>query len=269
MWAASRSIFVEIVTRRGTLRSLWHTEFQSRYATTAAGIVWAFIGPLSLIAIYTLVFSALIRTRVAGIPEGVGGFGFFVCSGMLVWLPLAQSLSTAPVSLLAHGATVKRFVLPPSLIPTTCVLNAMTDMVVMAVLFLLLIIGFRGIEWWRLPSLLPAVLLLLLLVQGLALASSALNLFGRDVSHALATLQTLWFFASPIAYPIDVLPDWLKWLQLANPLTGLLELFRWSLLTGPDPSPFLLLYSVVFCTLSYALGAFIFQETRRDFVDLL
>ena len=259
----------ELASRRTLTVGLWRNQARARYAGSAAGALWAIISPLALIVVYTIIFSALLKSRIPGIPEGFGGYGFFVFAGTLPWLLVSQTVSQAPSSLLDHGASLRRFLIPPTVVPGVVVMTALTDVAVAACLFAAILAPLGLLAPLRLPVLVLAVAGLALAAFGLALAASALNLYGRDVSHGIAAFLPFWFFASPIAYPLQALPVWLQHVLHANPLNGYVELFRWGLLGGAFPATGDLTWSVACSLAVFLAGAHVFQQTREDFVDLL
>lgn len=269
LFREGREVLEELASRRTLTLGLWRNQTRARYAGSAAGALWAVISPLALIVVYTIIFSALLKSRIPGIPAGFGGYGFFVFAGTLPWLLVSQTVSQAPSSLLDHGASLRRFLIPPTVVPGVVVLTALTDVAVAGCLFAAILTPLGLLAPLRLPVLLPAVACLALAAFGLALAASALNLYGRDVSHGIAAFLPFWFFASPIAYPLQALPDWLQHVLLANPLNGYVELFRWCLLAGPFPAPGALTWSLACSLAVFLAGAHVFQQTREDFVDLL
>ena len=266
--SAASAVLSEVVACRGVLWSLWRNEIRVRYAASAAGLIWALIGPLSLVAIYSIVFGSLLRARIPALDRP-GGYGSFVLSGTMPWLLVSHVMNQAPGNLLSQGPTLRRFAIPPAHIPATTVLTGLTDMLVASSLFLIYMAFLRQIDLVKLMVLFPAVALLCMMVFGLALGLSALNLYGRDVSHAIGAFLPFWFFWSPIAYAVPLLSPVLQVFVTLNPLTAFVRLFNWTFSIAPAPSLVEMVYSVSFALGAFLLGSFIHQETRKDFMDLL
>ncbi|MBI3893596.1 MAG: ABC transporter permease [Candidatus Wallbacteria bacterium] len=275
-----KALLAEVWSRRALVASLWRSDVLGRYANSAAGFIWAILAPLALIVVYTAIFSALLGARVPGgaggparplgspIPNGIG-FGFFVFAGMLPWMIVQQTAQNAPGSLLNHGATLRRFAIPPSVVPAAVVLSAVTDAAIAGALFVVVLAATGRLAPVRLLALAPAVALLAMMALGLGLAASALNLYGRDVAHAVAALLPFWFFATPVCYPSEALPLSLQWALALNPMDGFLQTARWAMVGGALPSVLAVVWSAAAAVGALALGAWIFQETRGDFADLL
>lgn len=244
-------------------------ELRARYAGSAGGLLWAVLSPLALIAVYAAVFGGLFDVSAPEIPARTGGFGFFVFAGLVPWLLVSRVAGQAPAVLLGHGAVIRRFRVPPALIPTSLLLVAAVEVALATVTFGSVLVGFAFTPSPPIGALLPGGVLLLSLSLGLALGLSAANVYGRDVGHFAASVLPFWFFATPIAYPASTLPAWLHPLLEANPLTGFAGACRWALLGSPPPSTAAV---VVSCVLSVAVleaGAAFFRAVEPDLVDLL
>ncbi|MBI4868363.1 MAG: ABC transporter permease [Candidatus Wallbacteria bacterium] len=264
-----KALLAEVWQRRALVGSLWKGDVLGRYANSAAGLLWAVFAPMGLIAVYVLLFSALLPSKVVGAGAVAGGFGFFVFAGMIPWLVVAGAAQNAPGCLLAHGATLRRFAIPPSVVPAAVVLSALTDAAVAGTLFGLALGASGRLAPLKLLALAPLAVFLVAMVYGLSLAVSALNLYGRDVAHAVSAALPFWFFATPVCYPAEALPAGLGWVLALNPMDGFVQAARWALIGSPVPGAAALAWSAVASLAALAAGAWVFQETRGDFADLL
>lgn len=262
------------------LRSLWgHRELIlqmtrrdviGRYKGSVLGIVWSFVTPICLLAIYTFVFSVVFNARWGGgEPESKTQFAILLFVGMIVHALFSETLLRAPGLIVANVSYVKKIVFPLEILPVVAmgasVFHSLISLFVLAGAVILL----NGFLPWT-TLWLPIVLLpMVILALGIAWMLASLGVFLRDVAQPIGLAMTILLFASPVFYPVTALPESLRpWLML-NPLTFIIEQARAVLIFGQLPYlPGLLLYTVVSLIFAWAGYAW-FQKTRKGFANVL
>lgn len=274
--AAARTI---VITPPGRLplpgwRELWEArevftrfgarDLKLRYRQTALGVVWVVIQPLLSAGIFSIVFGQIADLGSDGVPYFVFSF-----AGMLAWTLFNGIVSRAAPSLVNNQALVSKVFFPRMLVPLSSVLSVLVDFLVAGALMVVLLVWY-GIQP-GLPLLaLPAwILLVILLGSGLGLLTSALMVKFRDVAYVVPfALQTL-LYASPLAYSLSEVGDNIRWLFDLNPLTWILEGFRWSLLGLAQPPLWQMGAAVGVSLVVFVGGALVFSKMERGFADVI
>ncbi len=254
---------------RDLLQSLALRDVKLRYRQTALGAIWVLLQPLLGAGIFSFVFN-----RVANVPTGDVPPFVFAFVGMLGFTVFSSTLTKASASLVGNAQLVSKVFFPRLVLPLSTVLSTLVDFgVSLVMLFVLMLI--YGIAPTLQLLLLPLWLFLILLLSlGCGLFASALTVSYRDVQYVLPVVVNLLTFASPIAYAASFaaskLPAGLQPLYfLLNPLSSLLEAFRWSLLGTGNVKWGYVTCSAVFAIALFAVGAFAFKKMERKFADVI
>jgi len=236
-------------------------DIKVRYKQTVLGIVWALLQPLAAMIIFTLFMGRLVKVPGA-IPYPV-----FAFCGLLPWQLFSQALTQAGNSLIENERLVTKIYFPRLLIPFAAVLSGLLDFTLAFALFCGLLWYYHmgiGLSLLLLPVLVAFVVLTALAV-GLWLA--ALNAYYRDFRYALPFLVQVWFFASPVVYPANLVePRW-QALYGLNPMAGVIQAFRWVLLGGQEPMWSLLAASGITVVALFVAGLFFFRRMERTMAD--
>lgn len=205
-----------------------------RYKQSRLGVAWAILQPLSMMLVFTLMFSFLGSAPSEGVP-----YPLFAYSALLPWSAFSSGLSSASGSLTGHAALLTKVYFPREILPLTYVVAALADLAIAAT-------ALAGLMWWFGVPLaasavwaVPALLLLTLFVIALGLLLSALQVRYRDVSLAMPVILQVWLFATPVLYPLDLarraLPPALYNVYVLNPMAGVVDTFRRSLVLHQSP----------------------------------
>jgi lipopolysaccharide transport system permease protein len=212
-----------------------------RYRQSLLGWAWAVLQPLLLMLIFTVLF-ALTAPRMpsAGLPYPV-----FVYAAVLPWTFFSTALTNGTGSLVGHAQLVTKVWFPREWLPLSYLLAALFDFAVASLLLVGLML-YHGVAptWWALWSV-PIVTLLGTLALALSLALGALQVRFRDIGLAMPLLLQVWMFLSPVVYPLDRVPERLRWVYELNPMVGLIDSFRRVTVLGQPPSWDALLISVL------------------------
>lgn len=236
-----------------------------RYRQTALGVTWVVLQPLLTAGILAFVFGS-----VAKIP-GPAGIPYFVFSltGMVAWTAFSQITNRASGSLVGNAQLVSKVFFPRLALPLSTVMSTLIDVGVSLVL-LAVIMAFYGIVPGVAIVLLPVwMLLIIALSLGIGMGTGALMVRYRDVQYLLPVAVQFLLYASPVAYALSAVPDDARMVFKVNPLTGLLEGMRWSVLDTARPSTGLIAYSATASMLSLLVGLVFFSRMERQFADVI
>ena len=249
---------------------LWNmvrADLKQRYVGSSIGLFWSVINPLLLILLYTFVFSVILDVRI-GVNGGAGSYGVFLFAGMLPWIAFNEAITKSANVILEHRTLVASNQFPKVLLPLYVLISSFLHELIAVCLFVVILLAMR-----RPPS--PFVLGLvlvfpfqLLLTLGFCLIVSSLNVFFRDVAQLTQAFLLIWFFSTPIVYPIDAIPLWVRSYFYLNPLTPLIDLYR-ALLLGSPLNYHGFLYFLVFTLLVLLVGTKFFHRLSEDFTDFL
>jgi ABC-type polysaccharide/polyol phosphate export permease len=258
------SVYADLLHYRELFANLFRRDLRTRYKGSFLGVLWSLVNPLVLMGIYTLVFSVLFP--VSNTPH----YPLYLLSGLAIWVFFSGALAGSSRSMLDNANLIKKVRFPRQLAPFSTVA---THLVSFAAIFVVLVpINFavipatRKTVWLAVPLSVPVVLL----VAGLALTVSVMNVVFRDVEHIIAALLLPWFFLTPIMYSfegggaiangISKHHTLVEILQYGNFLTPPIEAVRDPLFWGRWPRAVDVVYLLVAASLSLALGAFVFRR---------
>lgn len=218
-------------------RLIWNLillEFKVRYAGSKAGLVWALMAPLMILAAYLLVFGGILAIRPQQNGSGLD-YALLMACGLLPWLGFSEGVMRGTGSVLSQRNLMKSQLFPMELLPVTAVCAGLIGQLCgMAVL--LIILAFRGTLGSNLAVLPLLLLLQLAFTLGVAWFLSCVNILYRDTSQVAGVFMVLLMFVSPIAYTLDMVPSGLEWVITFNPLAYLIEAYRATLLSRDWPS---------------------------------
>lgn len=235
-----------------------------RYKQTAIGIAWALIRPL-----LTLVVFVAFR-RMAGLRQGDVPDVILVLAAVMPWQFFATSLTESSASLIGNTGLISKVYFPRLIIPLSTVAAAFVDFLI-TLAFTAVLMGWYGIAPdARLLALPLFILLTALLSLGIGLLMAALTVTYRDFRYVVPFMVQLGLFVSPVAFASSQVPAAWRGLYALNPLAGIIDGFRWSILAGRTPlDPALMASSVLFTFAALVAGTWYFRRTERGFADAI
>jgi len=254
----------EIFRHRDLMKFLIWRDMKVRYQQTVLGGLWAIIQPLGTTAAFTLVFGKLAKIPSDGIP-----YPLFSFTGLVIWSFFSQALNGAVGSLVGSTQLVEKVYFPRLVLPLASVLRGLPDLgIAFACLLLAMLFYGVGLEW-RALWVIPLTFLALIAATGVGCALGAINVRFRDVRQTMPLLIQLWLFLTPVAYPISLAPERFRvWLGL-NPMTGVVEGYRWALLGSAPPSMTIIAASVISSVIFLIAGLAIFRRMESTFADII
>lgn len=252
----------ELYAYREMIIMLVRRDLRGRYKGSVLGFLWTFINPLLQFAVYTVVFSVLLRTNI-------DKFYVYLFVAFIPWFFTSTAIPQAATVIQAQSNLVQKIYFPRMVLPLSTVLTAFTNMLLSElVVFAVLVVTGFGLSIYLLA--LPVIMVVqFLLVFGISLIVSALTVYVRDLAHILDIIIMAWFYATPIVYPPEIIPEKLSFILYVNPMAGIVDCYRKALYyrCWPDFST-LLLALAIGCVL-VAVGVVIFQRLQRGFAEEL
>ncbi len=239
-------------------------DIKVRYKQTAIGAAWVIIQPLVTMIIFTIVFQGFAKIPSDGLP-----YPLFSYAALLPWNYFAKALNASVVSVVGSAHLIGKVYFPRLLLPIAAALSGIIDFAISFIFLLGMMIWFGIAPGWG-ALLLPVFLFLTILTAlSVSLWLSVVNVRYRDVGQAIPFLTQIWLFASPVAYPVSVVPEKWRLLFSLNPMTGIIQGFRWALLGNEMPDIRLIALSTVIVVALLWRGFAFFKRMELTFADLV
>jgi lipopolysaccharide transport system permease protein len=235
-----------------------------RYKQTVIGVAWGLLRPILTMAVFTIVFGRIARLPSDGVP-----YPILVFSAMLPWHFFASAVAEGSGSLIENANIISKIYFPRLIVPASAVIVSFVDFLISLALLAVLLAWY---DFW--PSsrviLLPVFLAWAVPVStGLTLLLAALNVRYRDFRYVVPFLIQFGLFISPVGFSLSVIPEQWRALYSLNPMVGVIEVFRWSLLPAYTLDPRTLFYGALTSTILLAAGVGYFRKTERSFADVI
>jgi lipopolysaccharide transport system permease protein len=239
-------------------------DMKVRYKQAALGAAWTLIQPTFAVLIFTLVFGIFAKLPSEGIP-----YPLFALSAVLPWLFFSEATRRAALGRIGDGALVSKVYFPRLVVPLSNVMTPAADFFVSLFILLPVMLWYGVMPTWNMLFL--PVLLIITLLLGLAIGLwlGPINVRYRDITHTLPFVLQIWMYATPIVYPLNMIPESWRTLYSLNPMVGLIEGFRWALL-GRDDLDLGAIGIGLSVTLVLLVGGLIFfRRAERQFADII
>jgi lipopolysaccharide transport system permease protein len=261
-------LFLTIIKQRSLILELTKREFTGRYRGSFGGVIWSFIQPLFLLAIYTIAFGVILKTRWGG-GGSTAEYALMLFAGLIVFNAFSECLSKSSTLITNNPNFVKKVVFPLELLPVVTVGSVIIHtMIAIAVWFsgYMLLFGLPKPSAAFFPIILVCLVPVLL---GIAWLFSAIGVVIRDISQATGMLNHALLFLTPIFYSIEAAPPMLKNALMLNPLTFIVEQLRAVLYLGKMPNFIGLLIYFIIATLFAWCSLVLFKRLRPTFSDMV
>jgi homopolymeric O-antigen transport system permease protein len=238
-------------------------DIQVRYKQTVLGALWAILQPAMTMLVFSLFFGKLAKMPSDGVPYSV-----FSYVALVPWTFFANGMNHASNGLVHNQNLITKVYFPRLAIPIASVLAGLLDFVLAFGLMIAMVAYYHIMPGWQVVMLPLFLMLALVAALGVGLWLAALNVQFRDVHYMVPFITQFWMFATPIAYPSSLLPEPWRTLYGLNPMAGVVEGFRWTLLGVGSPGPIIAVSSLAAVTLLVS-GAFYFRRMERTFADVV
>lgn len=256
---------------RVLIQSLVSRELKARYRGSVLGFFWSFFNPLLLLVVYTIVFNYILPNRALTTQP----YALFLFCGLLPWTWFSSALLESSNVIIAGGNLIKKIIFPAEVLPFVSVLANMVHFLLGTPILLIFILIYDvPLNWYALFF--PLIVFIqLILTLGLALWISSLSVHFRDLRDILANLLTLWFFSSPVIYPLQfsttqeaqTLSTIFQWVLYLNPVSYLMDSYHQSIFFGKMPDVLHLVVVFVVSLIAFFSGYFLFDRLRDTFAE--
>jgi lipopolysaccharide transport system permease protein len=261
-WSALH--LLEMWEYRNLLFTLAGRDVKLRYKQTALGVIWVILQPLLAAGIFTFVFGKVAKLPSDGLP-----YFLFSYAGLLGWNAFSHTLTKASACVVDNAHLVSKVFFPRLILPFSTVFSTLIDFAVASVLMGVLMVVYGVAPTWGILLVPVWLLMMILLAVGMGLFTSALMVAYRDLKYVIPVLTQFLLYASPVAYSVSAVPASLRpWFYL-NPVSGLLEAFRWSLLGRGQLDWGAVGYSAACVVAAFLFGAYSFKKMERKFADVI
>jgi lipopolysaccharide transport system permease protein len=238
-------------------------DLKVRYRQTVFGALWAVLQPVLLMVIFTVSVGQLKGVGPAGIP-----YPLFAFAGLVPWTLFASSLASASNSMVNSEHIITKVYFPRLLLPFAAIGSFLLDFLVAMAVLVILMVYFGAMPTIAVIWLPFFTLFALVTALGVGTWLAAINVRYRDVKYVVPFLTQTWMFASPVIYASTLIPKQWQWLYALNPMTGVIEGFRWALIGGSRPDE-LIFVSAIASVLVFATSLVYFRHTEQTFADVI
>jgi lipopolysaccharide transport system permease protein len=239
-------------------------DIKARYKQTALGVAWSLIQPLSMMVVFTLVFSVFAKVPSDGIPYPV-----FAYSALIFWTFFSNTISAGTMAMTSNSILIRKIYFPRETLLFSVLLAGLLDLAVASMLFLGMLLYYKIALTMAALWVFPLVALQMLLALGVISLTSAAHVNFRDIGHGLPLLIQLWMFATPVAYPISVIPEWLRPMYMLNPMAAIIDGYRRVVILGVHPDLGALTVSAIVTVILTATALAVFKRAERTFADVI
>jgi len=253
---------------RGFILGMVKREFQARYLSSVLGSVWAIVQPLTLVIIYTAVFGQLMHARLPGVDDSMA-YGIYLCAGVLTWSMFAEVVTRCVQIFVEHGNLIKKMSFPKATLPAVVLLSAALNFVIVFSILLAFLAVVGRFPGWPVLALLPLLIVQQGFALGVGVALGVVNVFFRDVAHAVAIVLQLWFWFTPIVYPMQLPGERVRRLLGLNPLTRLMTAYQDIVLNGRPPEWSQFIFHGVLAVVALLVALLTFRRLSSEMGDYL
>lgn len=256
--------FAVLWQRRELLWSMTGRNIRSQYKQSILGYAWIFVNPLMQILVLTFVFSTILRIGEGVIPYP---FPLFLFVALLPWMFFSNAVASATDSITGSASLVTKVYFPREILVVAMVLSKVVDLLLGVLILLGLMIAYTEYPSWTLVWV-PAIFAMqLLFTVGIALPLAALNLYFHDVRYLVGVVLLIWFYITPIIYPVEIVPERYKILFNLNPLSLVVNAYRRVLLDGTNLGIERFLVGMGAALLTFLVGYYLFKRMEAGFAD--
>ena len=261
-----------VVKNRSLFAQMTKRSVEMRYRGSALGLVWSFVQPLIMLCVYTFVFSVVFKSRWGvdvSVGDSKGAFAVIMFCGMTMFNLFAEAVSNSCGCITGNPNLVKKVIFPLEILPIT---QTATTFILGIAWFVLLFFGayfILGFIGWTMLLFPLVVLPLFIFTLGIAYLVASLGVYVRDTQYVIGVVLQILFFATPIFYPINAVPERFRIVLELNPLTVLIEQARNVFLYGRMPNWLFLGLAALVSLIVLQLGYYFFSKTKRGFADVL
>lgn len=238
-------------------------DIRSRYKQSIIGYVWVIINPLVQLLVYSFVFSTIFRFPTNNIP-----YSIFLFSGLLPWIYLQSSLSTATLSLVDSSDLLRKVYFPREVLIYSVIISKSVDFLFACLILIVFLFYYNISPASTVIFVLPIFLIQVILMTGIGLILSTFNLFYRDIQYLVNLLLMLWMYLSPVVYSLSLVPKEFLFIYKLNPMVGIIEGYRSAIFNYPFDKG-TIVWSVLISISIFLVGFIVFKRSEKVFSDIV
>lgn len=254
----------KLYSHRELLLTWTSREVKVRYKQSVLGIAWAILQPFSMMVVFSIIFTHIIRLPTEGAP-----YPLFSYVALLPWTLFTTAITTGASSVVSNLALVTKINFPREILPLAQIGAAGFDFLVASLLFLGMMLFYRLPMSWSFLAVPGLLLIQMTLMGGLVLLASAMTARFRDIRFVVPLAMQLWMYATPIIYPLSLVPERWQWAFHLNPMATIIEGYRGAILYSRLPSGLELAWAATISVLILVIGYGVFKRTEVWFADLM
>lgn len=255
--------FKELYAYRQMIFSLVKKDLRGRYKGSVLGFLWTFINPLLQLVVYTIVFSFILKTNIER-------YYLYLFVALIPWIFFSSSITVGSASIVAQKDLIKKIYFPRMVIPISYVTSSFVNMLLcFIVIFAVIIVSGAGINFLALLTLPVIMLVEYILALGMAMLTSAITVYFRDLEHILGIVTMAWMYMTPIMYDKSIVPENLMPIFNLNPMTHVIECYRAVLYEKKIPDLTTLLSAAGLGILILIVGMLVFNKLQKRFAEEL
>ncbi|MCK5681689.1 ABC transporter permease [bacterium] len=258
----------ELWEYRGFIKGSVKREFQLKYQNSMLGAAWNVINPLSMIFVYTVIFSKIMQAKLPGIG-GTFSYSIFLCSGVLTWGLFVEVTNRSRNVFIENANLIKKISFPRITLPIIVLLNALLNFAIGFSIFVGFLLVSGNFPGWVFLTVIPVIMLQLLFSIGLGITLGVLNVFFRDVGQLYGVVLQFWFWFTPIVYSPAILPEKLRDLLWLNPLAPIMNAYQGLFVEGRVPVWRELIFTTILGVILCIVGLRLYGRCSGDMVDEL
>lgn len=252
--------FKSLYEYRELLKTSISKDIRGKYKNSVLGIIWSFLNPLLQIAVYAIVFPLIMKSNLPN-------YTVFLCCGLIPWNFFSAAISRTSFTMIENGNIIKKVYFPRQILPLSVVTSEAVNFIISTIIILAFVLGY-GMGISKFIIFYPLVLLVqYLLLIGISFIVSSVTVYFRDLQHFIGILLQLLFYATPIVYASNTIPENFQWILKFNPMTyvinGYRDIFYYQKTPDLVSLAIVLSVSIVICLVGY----FIFNKLQRRFAE--
>ena len=257
-----------LLNNKYLIRELVARDIRSRYTGSIVGVFWSVLNPLIQLVLYTVIFSVVLKQGFGEDPS-TGRFAEYLFCALLPWMALQEGVTRSSRTFIENSQLIKKIRFPLDVLPLSVVMSAFFHQFLGTIVFVVVLIINQTLNLDLFALAFVLYIFQILMIYGLSLIVACLNVFFRDIAQILGVLFMFMFWVTPMVYSKMMAPEPFRWILNLNPLTHMVETYRFVFLRGSLPSLVGLAYWLFFSIAAYHLGCFILRRTRTELVDLI
>ena len=253
---------------RGLIWNFIKRDISSKYVGSLLGLYWSVINPIITLVLYIIVFGVFLNVRLPG-NTNIWDFSLYFAAGFLPWIAFQESVMRASRSIIDNKNYIKKVPFPSEIFPIYTTLSEFVNLFIGLGIFFVLFLILKGAPTIFILLLPLAIILQMMFTLSLAFFLSSGAVYFRDIPQILGALFMIWFWATPIAYTINLIPENFQWIVNLNPAYYMLEIYRDVLFYGKFPDMVILVPFLIFSVVLFVLSILFFKKTKLGFGELL